>query len=416
MKLDVTYRNVCRICGAENLYLFLRLPDMPMSDGHVDPSNREDPFLADLNIYWCPRCGVVQTLHDVDLSDYYHNYDYTVSQSAFVQRFMKKFADETCTLFGIRKGDTVIEIGSGDGLQLRYFRELGARVLGFEPSQGLCRQAIKNEIDTVASCFSDDAVKFIPENMSKAKVVVCQYTFDHVPNPVAFLKDISKILDPVFGVIIIEVHDFEKIVQRNEACLFAHEHSVYLTRESILSVLRHAGYKPVSFNFIPEDMCRGNSLIVAAVLEKNRLPIALPQDNGFLLRLRQRDLYRDFSAMVKESHNRLLRHVRKLRTEGKRVAGYGAAGRGVHTMAIAGLTKKEIECVYDMNSALHGLEMPATGVLVSDPKNLFKDPVDEIIVFNYGYLGEIKKYLASYVNSGGRVTSVLEYLGNRDRD
>ena len=67
MKLNINYRDSCRVCGARNLYLFLDLPNMPMPVGHIHPDSGEKPFLADLRVYWCSVCGVVQTLHDVGL-------------------------------------------------------------------------------------------------------------------------------------------------------------------------------------------------------------------------------------------------------------------------------------------------------------------------------------------------------------
>ena len=41
---------------------------------------------------------------------------------------------------------------------------------------------------------------------------------------------------------------------------------------------------------------------------------------------------------------------------------------------------------------------------------LFKDPIDEVIVFAYGYMDEIKSMLSPLVERGGRLTSLLDLL------
>lgn len=386
---------------------------MPMADGHFLPESDQRPFQADLNIFWCLDCNVVQTLNDIDLSDYYEDYDYTVSSSPFVHDFMQRFAAEVVKLAGLKRGDSVVEVGSGDGYQLNCFRDLGMNVLGFEPSIGLAKEAQKNGINTVVSYFDDNHLDQIPLDFKQTKVVISQYTFDHIPEPIIFLKDVLKILDPRDGIIVIEVHDFEKIVKRNEACLFTHEHFTYLTEDSFSSVLKQAGYKLVAANFIPENICRGNSLIIAASPINSQIPELKQEQRELLLKLRQKDFYDQISDSIINGHQQLANHVRYLRSQNKRVAGYGAAGRGVNTLAIAGLTQEDVKCVYDMNSNLHGLLMPGVNIPVKHPKQLFEDNIDELIVFSYGYIEEIKEYYSEFINSGGRIISVLEYLDNQ---
>jgi len=410
MTFLINQRKTCRVCGSDDLHCFLKLPKMPLADGHVQPNQTEEPFLADLDIFWCPSCGVVQTLHDVDLSDYYKDYDYTVSCSAFVQEFMQTFARDVWKMIDGQPGDAVVEVGSGDGLQLKYFKELGARVLGFEPSRSLARAAQGQGIETIAALFSRNTIAQIPQDITKVKLVVCQYTFDHVPEPLDFLKDTAQILDPQDGVVVIEVHDFEKIVERNEACLFTHEHAGYFTEASLGAVLERAGFKMIASGFIPEEKCRGNSLIVAAALNSSSRPAIRPQASELLTELRRQEAYDIFSQTITRSHARLRNRVRQMRLEGRRVAGYGAAGRGINTLMIAGLTENDIECVFDMNPKLQGLYLPGVNIPVRAPEELFSDPIEEVIVFSYGYFKEIETFLDPYIRGGGRVTSVLEYL------
>ena len=96
----------------------------------------------------------------------------------------------------------------------------------------------------VAEClFTAGTVTEIPAEMQPADVVVLTYTFDHLPDPLEFLEAVRTVLEPRRGVLVIEVHDLEQIVERRETCLFEHEHSIYLTSDSFRRLLHRAGFE-----------------------------------------------------------------------------------------------------------------------------------------------------------------------------
>jgi hypothetical protein len=106
----------------------------------------------------------------------------------------------------------------------------------------------------------------------------------------------------------------------------------------------------------------------------------------------------------------LREYVRDARAAGRTVAGYGAGGRGVLTIAQAGLTADDIAYVCDGNSAFHGLLMPGSRVPVAAPSRLRDEPVDEVIVFSYGYIEEIRHSLADVASRGTRISSLIDLL------
>lgn len=407
-------RTACRVCGGTDLREFLAFPSLPFTDDFVDPASpRNTEFRHRLAIYWCAECSTAQTQHDVDVTEYYRDYRYTVAASPFATRFMERLAETTMARFGLRAGDTVLEIGSGDGAQLHAFQRHGCRVLGFEPSADLTAASERIGVPVMQCLFDAESAATIPAAMRPAHAVVLTYTFDHLPDPVGFLRAVRPVLDPDRGVLIIEVHHLGDIVARAETCLFEHEHSIYLTPMTASRLLERAGFTLLSTALLPDADRRGNSLLFAAAPTGTRLsadasvgPEGLAQWTPF----DHADTYTDVNIDAQTRVAALRDYVRDARLAGRRIAGYGAGGRGVLTIAQAGLTADDIAYVCDGNPAAHGRVMPASRVPVVPASRLRTDPVDEVIVFSYGYMAEIRSALADVEARGTRFTSMIELL------
>jgi SAM-dependent methyltransferase len=410
MKCAVTRRSTCRICGGADFEPVVAFPAMPFTDELLRKDRIGEEFLSDITIVWCRNCRTAQNPADVHVADYYRDYQYTVSSSRFARNFMTRLAENASSRFGLHNGDRVIEIGSGDGFQLRCFQDLGARVLGFEPSDSLYETAIQNSIPTVKTLFSCTGIEQIPADMRPAHFVLLTYTFDHLPDPVAFLHLIHDVLDPQRGIALIEVHDFRKIFDRREICLFEHEHSIYLTAVSMQRLLNRCGFELLTTNLVDDSERRGNSLLIAAAPRTNRRHQStfLPTADDFLLD--DAAAIRLFQSQVEAGISRLRDYVHSRTRAGLRIAGYGAGGRGVMTLAMTGLTRQEISFVCDQNSCFHGLYTPRTHIPVYAPSHISRRTVDEILVFSYGYLAEIRESLADFVRDGGVISSMLDFL------
>ncbi len=409
MTAHIHRRDRCRACGGGGLERILHLPDTPLSDGFVEPERAGAEFLADLDLFRCVDCSTVQTQHDVDVRDYYRDYRYTVSSSRFARRFMQLLAGATWRRYGMRPGDSVIEVGSGDGYQLACFERLGGRVLGFEPSSALVEMSEAIDVPVLRRLFGADTAAEIPAEMRPAQAVLLTYTFDHLPDPLPFLEAAASVLDPARGVLVIEVHDLARILERTEACLFSHEHSIYLTVRTMRRLLAAAGMRLLACDLVPAADRRANSLLVAAALEDSVHGGGVTDEAG-LDALDGSAAYAGLQGAVLESYGRVAAHVRGARARGRRTAFYGAGGRGVATLSLSGLHGDDVAYVCDRNQELHGLVTPGSHVPVVSPGHLVTDPVDELVVCSFGYLDEIRAQNPEFVARGGRIVSLLDLL------
>jgi len=408
----IKYVKKCRICGKNNLVPILHLPQMPFTDDFVAPSAFGQEFRADIDVFVCQDCLTAQTQHDVDVNEYYEDYQYSVGSSATAEKFMralagavkKKYLPET-------KDKKVLEVGSGDGGQLVAFKELGFKVLGYEPSSVLCKVAEQKGIPSVQGLFTRDSVNQLPEEFKKVNVIALSYTFDHLPEPRAFLDACTSILDKEEGLLVVEVHNLERIVERCEYCLFEHEHSIYLTEATAKQVCNMAGFEVIDFNLIPESARRANSLIFVATPKGSRFaPLAKKVKVSAVLP--SVESYKQVADNIYKAIGNLDAFVDKVVSSGKTVAGYGAGGRGVMSLAVMKSAPK-LRYLVDKKPKSTGLLAPKSGVPLVGIDQLKSNPVDEILVFSFGYMKEIQSELAKLGYKPEQLHSLLDVLAGR---
>jgi SAM-dependent methyltransferase len=408
----VHFRNACRLCGSTSLQRFLHLPEMPFTDDFITPEALGSEFRADIDVFICTSCLSAQTQHDVDVGDYYEDYQYSVGGSSTASRFMRILAENTVARFPASSASRkVLEVGSGDGEQLVAFKNTGCRVLGYEPSSVLCKVAEAKGIPTIQGLFTADSIHQLPDEFKEVDVVMLSYTFDHLPDPRAFTAAARAILNKDHGLLIVEIHNLEKIIERQEYCLFEHEHSIYLTEASVAKLCGLEGLTVIDFDLVPEADRRANSLIFVATPNESQLAARAvkPSTPDAFNHL---DHYSLIGANITSAIQNLDRFVDQMTADGKTLAGYGAGGRGVMTLA-AMRSAPKLKYLVDKKPKRPGLVAPKSGVPLVSLDELASNPVDAILVFSFGYIDEIRREVSALGYQPDQFYSLLDVLAGR---
>ena len=408
----VHFRNACRLCGSTSLQRFLHLPEMPFTDDFITPEALGSEFRADIDVFICTSCLSAQTQHDVDVGDYYEDYQYSVGGSSTASRFMRILAENTVARFPASSASRkVLEVGSGDGEQLVAFKNTGCRVLGYEPSSVLCKVAEAKGIPTIQGLFTADSIHQLPDEFKEVDVVMLSYTFDHLPDPRAFTAAARAILNKDHGLLIVEIHNLEKIIERQEYCLFEHEHSIYLTEASVAQLCALEGLTVIDFDLVPEADRRANSLIFVATPNESQLAARAvkPSTPDAFNHL---DHYSLIGANITSAIQNLDRFVDQMTAHGKTLAGYGAGGRGVMTLA-AMRSAPKLKYLVDKKPKRPGLVAPKSGVPLVSLDELASNPVDAILVFSFGYIDEIRREVSALGYQPDQFYSLLDVLAGR---
>jgi SAM-dependent methyltransferase len=391
----------CRICGGNDLELVIRLPQMPLTDEFVKADRIGKEFTGDIEIAVCNSCGCSQNVNDTDMDEYYNDYTYSVQSSGFAIQFMSTLAKRIKEkYFKDKSNPKVIEIGSGTGEQLLEFKKLGFEVLGVEPSVKLVDYANSIGIPTLHAFFDEHIDSKLPENFKSVDLIISSYTFDHIPQPVKILQKINALLNKG-GITVHEVHDLELIRQRNEYCLFEHEHYTYLNERTMSFVLGQNNFQVDSFDLLTQKEKRANSLLVAA--RKNDSRVNYPVDIEFEVS----ELKTLFSN-VRESIRRIENWLEE--NSAAKIVAYGAGGRGIMTIA-ALKNPQRIAYIVDKNPKAQQIFSPKSHLPVFGLEKLSENRADKILVFSFGYYNEIVSELVSKYNyRSDQFISILQLL------
>ena len=113
--------------------------------------------------------------------------------------------------------------------------------------------------------------------------------------------------------------------------------------------------------------------------------------------------YSDFAEQVKETKRKLLEFLIRVKREGKKVAGYGAPGKGNTLLNYCGIRTDFLDYTVDRNPYKQGKFLPGTHIPIFHPDKLQETKPDYVLILPWNLKDEIKQQLA-YVNEwGGRL-------------
>lgn len=136
----------------------------------------------------------------------------------------------------------LLEVGSGLGFLLDYFRKDGWEVMGVEPNEGLNRYARKSLNLDVLPVILPEA-KFSDASFD---VVLMMHVIEHVPDPTDTLREIHRVLKPG-GMLVMETPRYDtlmfKLLGARERSLSCEGHIYFFTSRTLDEIARKTGYR-----------------------------------------------------------------------------------------------------------------------------------------------------------------------------
>jgi SAM-dependent methyltransferase len=133
----------------------------------------------------------------------------------------------------------LVEVGSGFGYLLEFFKHDGWDVLGIEPNRGVSRYAQTQLGLDVMPVILETAQ--LPD--ASVDVLVMLHVIEHVPDPLATLKEVYRVLKPG-GIVVLETPRYDtwlfKILGKRERSLSCEGHIYFFTTDTLQKMANKA--------------------------------------------------------------------------------------------------------------------------------------------------------------------------------
>jgi SAM-dependent methyltransferase len=378
MTVAANAKDPCLICGARSLEPLISIPDVPTLCNRLCASEAEaaNAPRGNISLAYCQGCGhVVNSAFDPARVNYDGRFENTLTFSPRYREYAQLAADRVINRYAL-DGKRIVEIGCGNGDFLRLLCGAGNHGEGYDPSQPTSRWEVgRGSVEIIGRNFA-------AEDARGADFVCCRHVLEHLPEPMALLRQLRESLDVRDdAVVFFEVPNGLFTLDRLGIWDIIHEHVSYFMPSSLVLAFEHAGFKVGSTESAFDDQYLWVEARVDGQMSSSDLP-KRPSDA----------LYSSFRTRFADKVVQWRRRIEESRSDGRQVVIWGAGAKGVMFLNLLRVTAGSgIDWVVDINPRKQGHFMPLMGQRIVGPDRLAQNPPDLLVVMNPEYEGEIRE-------------------------
>ncbi len=390
----------CRSCGQAPLVPVLDLGTTPLANALLNDEQLKEPEPRfPLELAFCPSCTLVQITHSVDPARLFRHYFYLSSFSDSMLESARQIARRLVAERNLGPESLVIEVASNDGYLLKHYVEAGVPVLGVEPARNIAEIAEQAGIRTVAEFYGDELAHSLRDQFGPADVLHANNVLAHVPDLNGFVAGIATSLKPD-GVAVIEAPHVKELIDHVEFDTIYHEHLCYLSLLAMRSLFARHGLQIVDVERIP---LHGGSLrLFAARGGQPSAAVTALLHEELAAGLDRPEYYQGFSERVARLRGALVDLLGDLKSQGRRIAAYGASAKGSTLLNYCGIGRETLEYVADRSTAKQGHYTPGAHLPIVEPARLVEDRPDYVLLLTWNFAEEILAQQKGYREAGGR--------------
>ena len=394
----------CRFCDEPLEYSFVDLGMSPLCQNVVksEDLNKSETYYP-LHAFVCEHCHLVQLDCYVDPEDIFTEYAYFSSYSDSWLAHVKRYAGYMIERFGLSSGSQVVEVASNDGYALQYFVQAGIPSLGVEPAANVAKVAEEKGVPTRVVFFGRDSATKLKEDGYGADLLFGKNVLAQVPDLNDFVGGMKILLNPG-GVITIEFPHLMRLMAENQFDTIYHEHFGYFSFVTASKIFAAHGLRLFDVEELPTH---GGSIRIFGCHHDDATKPQSERATEMLAREEEAGLtglaaYSDFAERVRETKRKLLEFLIEAKRQGKKVAGYGAPGKGNTLLNYCGIGTDFIDFTVDRNPYKQGTWLPGSRIPVYTPEKIFEEKPDYIVVLPWNLKDEIIEQMADVREWGGR--------------
>jgi SAM-dependent methyltransferase len=379
--MHLIHRTTCRVCGSSALTKVIDLGEQYLQGSFVKPGKELPPTRRiPCTLVRCDptrdehACGLLQMEHTVPPEILYSAYWYRSGTNDTMRNHLRTIAEEATALVA-KPATRVLDIGCNDGTLLSSY-PADFEKFGIDPSD--VTREIGGDITVIQDIFpSAELLKRLDNR--RCDVITSIAMFYDLEEPVAFTRGIKSVLAPE-GLWIFEMSYMPMMLQMNSYDTICHEHLEYYSLANIEHILKQAGMKVfnVSINNI-----NGGSLRCYATHAENfsyrkdefLQNIKTMRQQEFDLELDTDKPYKHFQDRINVHREELIKVLKDLKKQGKRIHIYGASTKGNTILQWCGIDNRVVDVAAERNPDKYGARTLGTDIpIVSEAESRAMNP------------------------------------------
>ena len=396
----------CKITNKQ-IKPFMSFGKMPIANGFLKKEDFNKEFFFDLEVGFSDKISLFQLKdHPTPEQMFNNKYPFFSGSSEFMKIHFAEYANYIKKNY-LTTGSKIIEIGSNDGTCLKNFKDNNYEYIGFEPSSNVAKVANKNRINTLNNFFGLQSIDLIKNFKEKTDVIYAANVICHVPDLNNLIKTVDKLLSKN-GVFIFEEPYLGSMFQKTSYDQIYDEHIFMFSATSVKKIFNLFDMDLI--NLIKQSTHGGSMRYVIARkgnhnIEKN---VNLILNEEKLKNLDNISACLEFKNNCENSKHKLNELLKKLKDDGKKIAGYAATSKSTTILNYCKIDNNIIDFICDTTEEKIGKYSPGMHIPIVPVDHFRNNNPDVAFLFAWNHKEEIFDKEKKFTNNNGKWISHVE--------
>ncbi len=331
-----------------------------------------------------------------------NSYPYRSSKSKLVEKLFKKLSQKIKKKY---KPKNILEIGCNDGTFASNFNK--NNITCIEPCGEVAIEAQKKGLKVYIKYFDNLLVKRLIKDHKKFDIIFSANTITHISNLNSVFYNVSRILTDN-GTFIIEEPSLLETIKKNSYDQFYNEHIYVFSTIALQNILKKNNLEIYDVENV--KVHGGSNRYYIKKIKNKKIKISQRFTKNVISEkkfgLHKFSCYENFSRKVKKSKTKLVELFKKLKSNNKKIIGYGASAKAVTIINYCNLKEDYFDFFFDTTKQKIGKFLPGTRIKVLKYKKLKNNKIYVFLgAWNF-YKEILKKENFFYDNSGKFITHI----------
>ena len=381
---------------------FLDLGMQPIANNFLPhPSRASDEYMYNLVVTFDDKTKLV-SLGEFVPPELMFNDSY-VYHSSMSKTMRDHFKDTAHALKLEFNPERVLEIGSNDGVFIRYFPT--ATTSAVEPCGNFASITTEMGYHTIPSFWNMTTAHEILHEFGSQDLIFSANCMCHIQDLEGAFAAIARVLSEE-GVFVFEDPSLLKMIERGSYDQIYDEHAHIFSITALKNMLAEVGLEIFR---VEELSVHGGSNRVYVCHEGAITGEESVDDHArreYTAGLESLSTYERFASRVQQSRDQLLGLLQELKRTGSKIVSYGATSKSTTVFNYCGITSELIDYIVDTTPAKQGKFSPGTHIPVISPEEGFDESVDYAFLGAWNFENEIASKEEGFRSRGRFITHV----------